>query len=532
MSAPTNKAVNVIKSKFRSDIDELMKSKIGLQNDEENDLNLNDMLDKLEEKGFKINFLTLHKLLNYQTDFDIDGERIFVKNNKASMLNNYDLIIIDECSMIQYSMIIEVFNELNKLNITTYKIPKILFVGDCAQLNPVGERMSIIFAKQDKDFNIDQFKVAVKENTTEYFDNKNVDALKKKFDEFKSAIISQQSITMTEVMRSNDNNVVALCNEIRAWVLDNIIPNIGKYKGKKVYLYKKTHNDKLQTEWFKKAVEYFKSINNSEHVSNIILTWTNKQTDEYNEAIRKAVHQKSTLNKFEIGDLLILTDFYNIKETDVITSVTKNKKILNGRRFYTSEQIKITEIDEVIRGIPEFTENLLPVLARKLKSFNDILEKYVKTMKQINSQTKRKYNVYKLFVIKLTDIIANTIPATYQMYVVKDEHNEILLNDKKLTVSKIAELRQYYNSVHKEHVTQIDNIIIKPLWREFNKKFVEPFARVNCGNGITCHKSQSSTFYNVFVDVDDILKNNNMDEAKRCVYTALTRVSGELHLLI
>ena len=35
----------------------------------------------------------------------------------------------------------------------------------------------------------------------------------------------------------------------------------------------------------------------------------------------------------------------------------------------------------------------------------------------------------------------------------------------------------------------------------------------------------------VFVDAHDIFKNNNANEAKRCIYTALTRTSNELHIL-
>ena len=63
-TAPTNKAVNVIKSKFRNDLDDLItkKLKCAVNNNE----SFNDMMDKLEEKGFKVHFLTVHKLLNYK----------------------------------------------------------------------------------------------------------------------------------------------------------------------------------------------------------------------------------------------------------------------------------------------------------------------------------------------------------------------------------------------------------------------------------------------------------------------------------
>ena len=78
----------------------------------------------------------------------------------------------------------------------------------------------------------------------------------------------------------------------------------------------------------------------------------------------------------------------------------------------------------------------------------------------------------------------------------------------------------------------MEHYILKQLWKEWNKIFNEPFANTNIGCSISCHKSQSSTYFNVFVDADDILNNPNTDEAKRCIYTALTRASNEIHILI
>ena len=41
---------------------------------------------------------------------------------------------------------------------------------------------------------------------------------------------------------------------------------------------------------------------------------------------------------------------------------------------------------------------------------------------------------------------------------------------------------------------------------------IQPFANVNYGYAITCHKGQGSNFYNVFVDIEDIVKNNKEEE--------------------
>jgi ATP-dependent exoDNAse (exonuclease V) alpha subunit len=80
---------------------------------------------------------------------------------------------------------------------------------------------------------------------------------------------------------------------------------------------------------------------------------------------------------------------------------------------------------------------------------------------------------------------------------------------------------------------QIERCIVKPLWKQWNKIFVESFASVNYGYSITCHKAQGSSFFDVYVDLHDILLNTQRPvEAKKCAYTAATRTSNELNILI
>ena len=538
-TAPTNKAVNVIKSKFRSDLDDLIVKKLKMQVDETE--SFNDMLDKLEDKGFKVNFLTIHKLLNYQNDFDIEGERIFIKGDKTT-IDSYDLVVVDECSMIPFQIIVNLVEEAVKnKNSITNKIPKVLFIVDPAQLPPVNEIISSIFAKKISDLNYNLYKTTyLTDNKGEMNFDKNLEIfIKKKFDVFAQNIISMKYVVLKEIMRSNSMEVIGLCNEMRAAVLNEIkVPKFHKYAGKKVFLYKYDSTPKIGTSWFHKCVEYFQS-SNKQQLSNIILTWTNKQTDEYNDIIRKTLYKKTKLDKFEIGDILILTDFYNMKETEVNQEQSNkdhkdhkdSKKNNSNKRFYSSEQIKVTDIERVTKACTEFTENL-PKKMNKIKNINVITEKYIEIIKFINKNTVRKYSTWKLYVHKLSDIITNTIPETYQIYVVSDESNEILLKDRKTVANKIRELRNYYKNVHKESLSFIDNNIIMPLWKELNKKLVDPFAKVNIAMSITTHRCQGSNYYNVFVDAHDILKNGRMEEAKRCLYTALSRTSNELHVLI
>lgn len=527
LAAPTNKAVNIMKAKFRYELKELIKERA---HEYELGYSFDENLDKLNDIGMKVDFITIHKLLNYQNDFDIDGNRIFVKG-KSSNINRYDLVIVDECSMIQLDIIINIFDEINKElkknTNTTKKVPKILFVGDPAQLPPVSEDVSIIFCKDTNCFTYDSFEKIFK-NTNNSFYEENDDDIKKKYDEIKQAIMDQQTYTLTEVVRNKDDMVVGLCNNIRQWVMNTIkSPTVGMFKGNGVFLYNYDKKGKQNTKWFK---TYLKNISkNDEANSSIILTWTNQQTDDYNQYAREHIFKKGKNNKqikkYEIGDILILNDFYNMDESEV-----KDKRC-DTKKFYTSEQIRIADIDEFIKAcspLPEYLSNK----TKKMKNIVIITDKYRGMVKLINSKTKRKYNVWKLHTHRLADIlINNTIPEVYEMLVVKDESKQDLEKDIEFCTDKIKILRQFYKTYYPEQINQIDREIIKPLWREVNKTFIKPFANVNMGNSITCHKSQGSTFYNIFVDADDILKNTKPNEAKRCIYTALTRASNEIHIL-
>lgn len=536
LAAPTNKAVNIMKSKFRFELKNLVMNKLYEYNQKGS---FEDDLDQLQAAGIKVDFITIHKLLNYQNEFDVEGNRVFIKG-KGSTIMKYDLVIIDECSMIPLDIVFNIFEELEQESKKqshdkiARQLPKVMFVGDPAQLPPVGEDVSVIFAKNKNDFSFKNFSRIICDNCEEkdtfYNQPESEDILKKKFMSLQNNVIGQEYYTLTEVVRSKDDMIVGLCNNIREWVMGTISkPTIGKFKGNGVHLYKKNDKGKHNGKWFKNHLKNIQSTEQNLRVnSGIILTWTNDQTDEYNNQTRSVLfkHKTDKINKYEIGDILILSDFYNMDESEI-----KDNKNDNAR-FYTSEQIKIANIDELIKACPMFGE-YLPIKARKMKNSVIIGDKYKMMIKLMNGKTKRKYFVWKLYTHRLTDVtVQNSIPEVYQMYVIKDESIQDLENDKEFCFEKIKILRQFFKNYYPEQLNQIDTDIIKPLWKEVNKILVEPFANVNIGNSITCHKSQGSTFYKTFVDVDDILKNyKKPNEAKRCIYTALTRASNEIHVL-
>ena len=68
-------------------------------------------------------------------------------------------------------------------------------------------------------------------------------------------------------------------------------------------------------------------------------------------------------------------------------------------------------------------------------------------------------------------------------------------------------------------------------WREYYD-FVGGYADVAPLYCQTVHKSQGSTYQHVFVDIRDLLKNQNRVEGVRCLYTAVTRAAEGLYTLV
>lgn len=92
---------------------------------------------------------TLHALLGLRPDVDLDN---FNPNNPkfnpiaTPKISDYNFVIIDEASMINqelYDLIIDM-----TLNTRT----KVLFMGDPAQIPPVGEKESVVFKQDNKEF--------------------------------------------------------------------------------------------------------------------------------------------------------------------------------------------------------------------------------------------------------------------------------------------------------------------------------------------------------------------------------------------
>lgn len=504
-TAPTHKALNIMKTNFSLLMKDVI-DKLGF----ESSGNFENDLCALENSDISIDFLTIHKLLGYSLDFTNTGEKQFIKKQslikpkKQSQLNKYDLVFIDECSMIPIKIILDLLDEIKRSEET-----KIIFTGDPAQLPPVNEKSSSIFIKTKEDLSYQQF---IKFIDDEY-NFKNTQFM---YDEFIKNISNIPVFTLKQIFRNNKKNVLDLCFNIRQWVVGDIkIPKLKKYAGNGVYFYKYNGGDKTKTAWFQHSLKSF----TDDTRSNIILTWTNNCCDLYNNKLRQQLLHKQEISKYEVGDILILNDFYCFNSSDE-----------EQDRFYTSEQIKIVKLEITTKTLSPLSDNVRRSI-QNLKESKSIIKKYQSAINQINISTKRKYQVWKLTIVRVTNDI-NHDDKEYIMFVVHDSSLKLWTEDNEYVINSIKLLDQHYQKSHHQQLQTIQRNLIRPLWEYYNDNFVAPFASVIYGYSITTHKAQGSTFHNVYVDADDILNNTNESEAKRCIYTSHTRSANEIHILI
>jgi len=522
IAAPTHKAVGIIKNKLYGNI-----------------------YDKGNSKNLMkyVEVLTIHRLLNYQNYIDNNGNTYFAKGLVDTNWDIYNLIVIDECSMLNNQIINDIVLELQR-NYEENKNNKlkVIYLGDPAQLPPVNQKISKIFTR----------------DITKYY--------------------------LEKIIRTKNNNIMDLSNQHRKWILsgnDDDMPNLELYNSNTI----KIHDN--SSIWLNNFI-------NNNNKNNIILSWTNKKCNLYNDYIRKAIFKKENLAKYELGEILIFQDYYRVKIGD--SNNINNKDNNNYINFYTSEQVKLYDIKtriikfdnlKVKKSSSILPENIVDIYTDYVNKLNKIINDnpiriYEMQVRKINSdeniyvdnfnklKKKIEINIYKSKSKTLTEyeklVLINNIDKNINfMNNLVYKYNETLFNNElineNITITTIHEddvikyneiieignikllklKEKLYSKINK--IKDIDNmqkcnlfsIIEKKmntLWKEWQNKIIDSMAQLNYGYCITVHKSQGSTFNNVYIDIADIFENKSKDEVLKCLYTAITRTSDSLELLL
>lgn len=366
-----------------------------------------------------ISCVTCAKLLGLKPTINLEtGQEEFKKAyGEEATLQSYDLIVVDECSMVGKELFGYLVEEANILT-------KILFVGDYAQLPPVGESISRTFTE-----------------------------------------VSSRSL-LTEVKRYSGAIAVAA---------DDLRRNLGR-RGEPLF---STEHDAsgrkgffvlTENSWRTNLIRAFNSDKAKENPDYCrALAWRNCTVAALNQTIRYGL-RGGDVERFVIGERLLATEHY--LEIDRVTGQPRTV-------FATSAEMEVQNVYQGRQG---------------------------------------PWQVWFLDVQLLDEMgLEVTIPVLHESEAKRFEAVQMLTKKKALGGDK----SQW------------------KVWHDNRKQF----AYVDYAYAMTVHKSQGSTFQNVFLDVNDILANRSeaivtlptgerqkIYERNPLLYVALTRASERVFI--
>ena len=341
---------------------------------------------------------TIYSLLGLTVDKSGELKKIISAKHPNVGIETVDAIFIDEGSMVNKVLLAE----LNKL-LTMHHF-KVVFMGDPAQLPPVGETSSPIWALGN-------------------------------------------GANLEKVMR-HDNQILALATEVRKQVT-SLAPciTIKSHHDENGGVWKHTKSDFKQKIY--QAVIDGKFADGAESK---VIAWRNVRVKEYNDLIRDALWgaQSQSVAFFE-GERVVAA----------------------GPCERGDEVLMSTDEEAVVQKVVNCRHPLVP-----------------------------KYAAIELTAATEGGRTVRLIVLAPESKAVYDADCELMANEAR-TNSR--------------------------LWKRF-WDHKEMFHDIRYAYAITAHRSQGSTYRNVYVDYQDILLNRNRREAFQCLYVACTRPTTELHL--
>lgn len=379
------------------------------------------LLSRKEFNNRNVVYQTIHSLLGLTETITANGQVFFTaKKGATGDMGKIDYLIVDEVSMLQD----DIFKQLEKFSSDT----KIIFMGDPAQIPPVGRVDCIPFKK----------------------------SLSETYEE---------GYTLTEIMRQAKGNPIIessfiLRNNLTVDVPIPVIETRRDADGHGIHwIDSSTDKDGMLMLLEKYFVS--KKFNDNPDYAKLI-AWRNKTVASANNRIRTMIY----------GDEL--------------------QKIMPGEKLLANKPI-FDEDEEIIFNTSEEFQ---------IQSYK------VTTKAVVFGLKKASLKVYACTLDKATlgkTLLTNTI---FVLHEDSEETYKTLLADLK----KIA--------------TDSSN---KAAWIYFYKALKWP-ADIAYNYAITAHKSQGSTYENVFLMEDDINANPNVVERNRIKYTAYSRASHNLYV--
>jgi hypothetical protein len=522
-SAPTNKALNVMMEK--------------LDDSTEEHPSLHEEADE-DDQTLQKTFMTFFKLTKSRTSITVTGETRFETGDSESLQFNYDIVVIDEVSMIEKKPIDCLLVSVAKM---TMGKPTIIFMGDDGQLPPVVDTASIIFDRHYQQVN------------------------------------GIKRLVLTQIMRSRDRLSV-FSQEIRQLIpfsletmLSHDLPAIRLKEWCCPQISHYTNRDA----WLKEYVVRFKlnledTTNNRSSNAPIIIVYTNLECDTLNTECRNLIFDHPQ-EYYVHGELLVFKGYYCIRRQKLI-AVDSDKKITYYVKYYTSEPLIVDNCAsclEMVRPI-SFSEiygrmqmNLVSWLSThvhqqalvhvsnelitkvtswviaedQIQTHDAFLTKHLNTLFKSINKLEHTYLVDHLSTDgrKKLDPL-DTDPDHLSIMVIDPAvmDNYLINCDKMRGVIKshYQELSLYFKS--NRSMKLLVDFLFQRIWSMYYYRvYVWPFANTAYGYAITSHKSQGSTYSHIYVNVSNIMGCRKVDALVRSksLYTSMTRASRSVNVL-
>jgi ATP-dependent exoDNAse (exonuclease V) alpha subunit len=278
---------------------------------------------------------------------------------------------------------------------------------------------------------------------------------------------------LTQIMRQSEGNSII---EASYYVRDNISSRSLSFKefhkeGQFEVYDSKSENDRLSLK------NEFEAKFSQEYIDDIkVIAWRNDKVYHYNQYIRGIIHKSvpSQLPQLIAGELLI-----------------SNTPVFEGKNIIVSNNTEL----KVLSFTSDVEQFLYPKKGKK--KAEKLSMQYFLTQVSYYDHSKEE------------DVIV-------EINVLKDEFR--------------ADFDTFLKK-WKDHILRQNEKIRKPMWVHYYD-MKEFFANVSYAYSLTAHKSQGSTYKEVFVDISDINFNHNIVERNRVIYTSITRASQSAKIII
>ena len=379
------------------------------------------------KKNLNVECITIHSLLGLSMQFK-DGKET-LKNGGKSQFGRFDLVVIDESSMVNSELLGFIHRAVNHSGKT-----QVLFIGDSNQLPPVGEKMSPVFAINNR-------------------------------------------VALTKVVRQAlENPILKLCTDIRAEIDSGRfnLPKIESATNGKNGIHVMESNENFQA-WMPSAFSHENFNDNYDRFR--VVAWRNLTVNRFNDVIQKLRYPDLDL-PFAIGEPVTFSKPLHAFSTN--SEFQCDTTLGSGWDAILCSTEAEGVIEKVVQVAPFILKPNDEQIAKGFDFKPFVIDRYTAQVKMLDND----------------EVVSCAIAG-----------------DK-------VQLNAMLNFVSNHARNGSGNF----SWFDFYR-LQKYFAELRPAYSITTHKSQGSTYQNVFVDVNDIMSNPDQVEALRCLYVAVSRAS-------